>query len=251
MKARPILFSGAMIRALLAGTKTQTRRTMKPQPDHLQVHTHKGKVIYDGEHRMWCWNDLVLENIWDFPGNDDRHQLAGRCPYGVPGDLLWVRESGELAREAYDHNPTTGQDEWCDAGFVHAADGAVVEARAYDPPLREWFSDCALRPRPSIHMPRWASRLTLEISEVRVERLQDISEEDAIAEGSKEPSLVPLIGACWSERDAYAKLWEHINGKGSWAANPWCWAVSFAVHHQNIDAYLNRPSSEAYRRGRA
>jgi hypothetical protein len=91
MKTYPIIFSGPMARALLENRKTMTRRVMNPQPEFLQFHHYKGKTVYDGEARRWCWKNLVLENIWDFPEN--RQELAAHCPYGKPGDLLWVRES--------------------------------------------------------------------------------------------------------------------------------------------------------------
>lgn len=189
MKERPILFSGPMVRAILAGTKTQTRRIVKPQPPSRWNHLH-GAVFCSGEHERsgGCLGDAVLP-----------------CPYGVPGDRLWVRETwGEFG-------PTIDAEQ----DFRYRADG-------YQPPAgRVW--------RPSVHMPRWALRITLEITDVRVERLQDISEESARAEGA--------IG--WSERlpgrwdcrgtarDAFRDLWQSINGPDSWDPNPWVWVISF------------------------
>ena len=170
MKERPILFSAPMVRALLAGTKTQTRRIIKPQ--------HLAFFNQDAAAMLSDWNERPL-------------------PYGQPGDRLWVRE-------------TFGHFE-CNQHFkpgcnvYYRADGNCLE-------LEPW--------RPSIHMPRWASRITLEITSVRVERLQDISEADAIAEGVYTDPACPAY-------DAYAQLWDEINGLGSWEANPWVWVIEF------------------------
>lgn len=262
MRERPILFSAPMIRALLAGKKTQTRRIMKPQPEFLQFHQYRGVTIYDGESRMWCWKNLAVENIWDFPNNDDRKCLALRCPHGLPGDRLWVRESFQPL--------LTDGVEWRDSDYKtgegytvnYCATGGIQEF--YDCANDEAFCD---RITPSIFMPRWASRITLEISEVRIERLQEISEEDAISEGIEplfdaettrrmpECDLKPMpwqnylwhgnVGRsitakqsnAWPHqyssyedpRDSYSSLWESINGAGSWAANPFVFAISFKV----------------------
>lgn len=177
MTDRPILFSAPMVRALLDGRKTQTRRILKPQPlmgYTPDVTASKGIRFAKGD-RLY-----VRERVWLPEGTDNPH-----------GHVTYHADHGD---------------------------------------------DRALKWRPGIHMPRWASRLTLTVTDVRIERLQEISEEDAIAEGSREPSLVPIIGACWSERDAYAKLWEHINGPGGWGANPWVVALTFTVEQRNIDA---------------
>jgi len=163
MKERPILFSGPMVRAILEGRKTQTRRIVKPQP----LRDRGVMAFNDGEHPQM------------------------RCPYGKPGDRLWVRETW-----CPDVEPYT---------FRYKADG--------DEPLERW--------RPSIHIPRWASRITLEVVSVRVERLQNISEDDALAEG------ITLVERGTSPVDQFNKLWESINGPGSWEANPWVWVVEF------------------------
>lgn len=183
-----------MVRAILDGRKSQTRRVVKVK------HAWNIEERDDGTH--WPWHpDYVTGGEWDG---------WVRCPYGLPGDRLWLRESYRLCAEA-----------------------DAVKARETDAAYRVWYeADAPHQPgegklRPGIFMPRWASRFTLEVSGVRVERLCAISEADAIAEGSQEPSLVPIIGACWTERDAYAKLWESINGPGSWDANPWVWVVEF------------------------
>lgn len=193
---RPILFSGAMVRALLSGKKTQTRRAVKPRkdPDY-------------GCHLAPC----------EIAG--DEHQ-ARLCPYGQPGDRLWVRE-------AFIHEPA----DYCWEASVSIPCRpalTVYRADAEDPRGGRWT--------PSIHMPRRLSRITLEIAGVRVERLQDISEADALAEGVPNQ---PVLGG-YSAREGckwlppepvaeFARLWELINGPGSWDANPWVWVVSFRM----------------------
>jgi hypothetical protein len=215
-KERPILFSALMVKALLEGRKTQTRRIVKPRKD-----MNFGCLLYPNELAGEV-NNGVMDN----------------CPWPL-GNRLWVRETFAIVpRTAYrcsdgvqqtlrpddDHDAAIYRSGWerSKSGFV-------------------W--------RPSIFMPRWASRITLEIVSVRVERLQDISQEDAIAEGlkgiTKDGKLVKYgipdadglpgtdnTGWPWqdwriSPIDAYQKLWESINGKGSWDKNPWVWVISF------------------------
>ena len=199
MKSRPILFSAPMVRALLAGTKTQTRRPLR---EGAWLDPKEGVI------RMCS------------VGNGVTGFQSVACPYGAPGDQLWVREqfAGSIAYERHGY-PLR---EWGNK-IWYCADG--------EPRSGQWT-----RPRPSIHMPRSLSRITLELTDVRVERLQDISEADALAEGVTpkwEPGcsgrLMEAIGG-FSFRpaaSAYADLWEQINGAGSWDANPWVWALSF------------------------
>ena len=205
MKERPILFSGPMVRALLDGSKTQTRRAMKPQPTEFVG--GPGVTLQDG-------SPAPLIPL------DDSVEPYGReiaCPYGKLGDRLWVRET------------------WHDASSsLHSC--ALYRADGIDLHWDKWA--------PSIHMPRWASRITLEITSVRVERLQDISEADALAEGIVEcpipaddegPRRIGYMvgpddgksGLSVTPIQAYRDLWESINGPESWAANPWVWAIEF------------------------
>lgn len=180
MKERPILFSASMVRCLLAGTKTQTRRIIKPQ--------HLAFFNQDAAAMLSDWNERPL-------------------PYGQPGDRLWVRE-------------TFGHFE-CNQHFkpgcnvYYRADGNCLE-------LEPW--------RPSIHMPRHASRITLEVTGVRVETLQDIDLADALAEGISDTGAL-ILDSAGNEQGGpiaeYAVLWESINGPGSWDANPWVWAIEF------------------------
>ncbi|KFJ11051.1 hypothetical protein DR66_2018 [Delftia acidovorans] len=203
MRERPILFSGPMVRALLAGTKTQTRRVVKPQPDS----THRGFPYWHvgGYRASWC------RSAADGGPLEPSNPLL--CPYGQPGDRLWVRETfGHFERN---ENFKPG----CDV--FYRADGDCLE-------LEPW--------RPSIHIPRWASRILLEITSVRIERLQDISDEDARAEGMECMAGDPECGyrnyldktdQDWtlSPRESFQSLWESINGPTSWSANPWVWPL--------------------------
>lgn len=248
-RERPILFSAPMVRAILDGRKTQTRRIVKPMAGRQRewLTEERLAMVPRGVVGSWgCGFGWQMDHPAGGPGG------WIRCPYGVPGDLLWVRESGALLREAYDHNPQVGEDLWRDAGWRYA-DGSVAQCRDYDPPLNEWVEECAARQRPSIHMPRWASRITLRIADVRVERLNEISEADAIAEGVRRigegyPSFAnpdsdwhagpnlwtvedggPFGGSLNSPTapGAFQMLWESINGPGSWDENPWVWVVAF------------------------
>lgn len=188
MITRPILFSGAMVRALLDGSKTQTRRIVKDLPPWPIT-----EICHDaGGTGKWMPNG---------PAPSGTGMAAGHwrlCPYGQPGDRLWVRET------------------FCDLDdgeFEYRADGEC------DP-------NVVPRWTPSIHMPRAASRILLEIVSVRVERLQDISEGDAWAEGVDKAEALSMACADGATA-AYSALWQRINGAGSWEANPWVWVVEF------------------------
>lgn len=203
-RERPILFSGPMVRALLDGRKTQTRRIVKPQPHHGPV----GAMVNLGG-REWAMDDGDLSGLWS-------------CPYGVPGDVLWVRETLKRAPHLW----------------TYAADGAEVGW-----PARQGLAGKARDTVVSIHMPRDACRLRLRITDVRVERLNDISEADALAEGIDRVAnnfgngpaycdyLLPDVRneAEWyaSPLKSFQSLWQTIHGEDGWAENPWVWAVSF------------------------
>lgn len=194
MKERPILFSAPMVRALLAGTKTQTRRVVKPQPDVV------GRDVGDG----------LPPVVGVFAADDQRLGRLAKtvhCPYGKPGDLLWVRET--FAKIDGQTQPWIETD--FRATYTHGdrlGDSLGIKKR--------WT--------PAIHMPRAASRITLEVVGVRVERLQDISASDAVAEGI--PRGGPENPDDIEQRE-YRALWESINGPGSWDLNPFVWCVSF------------------------
>ncbi len=221
MTERPILFQGPMVRSLLAGTKTQTRRVCKNK-------VYSNGFHFDGR-EILCHNDYLPPSamLMDVKRGKDEYTTSNlegwevECPYGAPGDRLWVRETwqavngNDRARHIVTHPAP-------DRGWIEYA----ATPRA-DEPAYKW--------RPSIHMPRWACRILLEVTAVRVERLQAISESDCFAEGidtegaeyaegqryAAEGSPVPA--ARW----AYARLWMSINGDDSWRQNPWVWVISF------------------------
>jgi hypothetical protein len=202
MRERPIIMSAPAVRAILAGTKTQTRRVVKIKNlDFVGGGPRDGADWNDPS--CWGFEDCNTGRNWALASGDDVDDIFA-CPYGVPGDRLWVRET---------HLIVGGKD---------SADPRVVYRASNDGP-DAWISPSWA---PSIHMPRWASRLTLEITGVRVERLQNISEADAMAEGAS-PVLVPPDGGDQPHVVGYCDLWESINGPGSWDANPWVWVVAF------------------------
>jgi hypothetical protein len=205
-KERPILFSGAMVRAILDGRKTQTRRVVKPQPpaatrDVITYHHPDPRAHY-----------------WAFDGGS-LLEWAVPCPFGEVGDRLYVRETWQHSNHPF--SPYEG-----DCTVFYRTDylddplGPDLEL-SKDGIRRQW--------RPSIHMPRTASRILLEITGVRVERLNDCSVRDAIAEGA-DPELPDALitQACPEDYVAgYRRLWADINGAGAWEANPWVWVVEF------------------------
>lgn len=187
-KERPILFNAEMVRAILDGRKTQTRRIIKPQPVWDTAFTGK--------------EGLVLgENVW----SPDEYANYATCPYGQPGDRLWVRE-------------TFAEGLCTDSTLAFRATHKPIDlAEGWDEKIK-W--------RPSIHMPRWASRITLEITGVRVERLQDISDKDARAEGASSVSF-PVTENQRSDIDRFRALWNLTYGAGAWGENPWVWVIEF------------------------
>ena len=261
MSERPILFSAPMIRAILSGTKTQTRRIVKLQPP----------ATVESVYRPFP----TEPNNWQGYG----HGLIrwyGSCPYGVPGNRLWVREpwaqehpiavqAGRYSQDGRAGIPgppgvtyrvvyrADGEplQVWRNASGEHpyfTIDGPADDIAAQYPTVSSNYTrdGKAIYWTPAIHMPRWASRITLGITEVRVQRLQDINEEDAKAEGlDSVPSVafprerawcdyhIPHDSFEWfrSPIDSYRSLWDSINGKRvgcAWADNPWVWCITFA-----------------------
>ncbi|WP_164826888.1 hypothetical protein [Sinorhizobium meliloti] len=231
MTDRPILFSGPMIRALLAGRKTQTRRLLKPQPPEWATSCQQPTML-NALHQwvpsgLWAWSEEEQSPprpLRRWPVNADGEHYWLRPRFSI-GDRLWVRETWAPLTYLTHNDP--GPQAIIDGGF-YRADGGTVDGE-----VSRW--------KPSIFMPRHASRLTLIVTDVRVERLQDISEADAIAEGAKQYSsstkLSRPFNADWKGiyREGYAELWNDINGAGSWEANPWVAAYTFTVIKQNID----------------
>jgi len=216
MSEKPILFSGAMVRAILDGRKTMTRRVVKPQPSGTTQ--LRDKLATMGS--VFCWPD-------------GKKPLEIRCPYS-PGDRLWVRETWIPCQHG-SYEPWTrdakAPHRWSDAFIQYRADfGSDLDYNGF------W--------RPSIFMPRWASRITLEVTDVKCERLQSITKADAIAEGATlccdtcgnhpsaeahwvcEQDYEPVI----SHRVGFQRLWDSINEwPHPWERNDWVWAISFKV----------------------
>ena len=184
MKEAPILFDGEMVRAILDGRKTQTRR-----PVHKDI---ASAIVGAGENVLY------------------------RCPLGQAGDRLWVRETFVQGFEADECGDISSCDENGNAKPIqtwYRADGHI-----------NWEDDgelCNTPWKPSIHMPRSASRITLEITDVRIERLQSISEADAKAEG------IEPAECCLAHYHGFSKLWQNVYGSESWEANPWVWVIEF------------------------
>ncbi|HGM7000535.1 hypothetical protein [Serratia marcescens] len=212
MKERPVIFNGEMVRAILDGRKTQTRRVIaNVSPDNC-IPLQKQTKTKDG----------IYTHVMDAPGH-------GLCPFGQVGDRLWVRETFAVL----------GNEDGCpidwDGNLIKGDEkkaARIYKASCWQEPGNYGLWSIPDRDtqyegtwRPSIHMPRWASRISLEITSVRVERLNDISEEDAKAEGVK-------AGVCpghehMMHQVAFSELWQSIYGAESWRANPWVWVISF------------------------
>jgi len=207
MKETGIIMSGNHPRLILDGIKTQTRRVIKPQPheeEALEVGIYTPALI-DKDGQLYP-ADYQLFGAYTLDG-----EITWKCPYGQVGDRLWVRETHFIGGIKPDEWA------WYKAGFDGDADAVV------------W--------RPSIHMPRWASRITLEITDIRVERVQNITEEDALVEGitkddamvahSEHDERVGMYDICYA--DAFQRLWDSLNAKRgySWEVNPFVWVLSF------------------------
>jgi len=225
VKERPILFSGPMVRALLDGRKTQTRRVVKPMPKWAERFPICDPDNMAAGHQIWWWD-----------GKFDRVGVSQDCPYGKPGDRLWVKETWR---------PTKSFEPW-DMDVTYRADGERRTVKDGEFGDRDWTMPKAAATGnvSPLFMPRWAARVVLEITDVRVERLHEITEGDSIAEGADQyasstklrrdrPYDSSLNGIY---REGFSELWEAINGAGSWAANPWVWAVSFRVLDQEAIA---------------
>ena len=215
MKSKPMLFQPEMICALQReidqpGTgKTQTRRIVKPQP----------QMVTDKTIEVWEGSAAALKVLLERNGRP--------CPYGRPGDLLWVRETWGI-----EFTDGIGEE------LVYRSDGELD---------REWLRHG--RWRPSIHMPRRLSRYTLLLTDVRVERVREISEEDAMAEGAA-PSFTTDGGTLVSQpryRYGFRDLWASIHGTAAWSLNDWAWALTFRPIAANVDAVLADPAAYGIR----
>lgn len=216
-KARPILFTGENVRAILDGRKAQTRRVIKR---HVAGDVMHHREPHESPYPEW----------WDDCG------IVHRCPYGVPGDLLWVREMFQpyVCDEAIDSN---GEPMW-ELTDYETGKGFTVNYPASDGRMEmvNAENELSYACKPSIHMPRWASRLTLRVSNVHVERLQEIREEDARAEGV-EPKVPGYADGRSSWLWPFRELWDSINAKRgySWKSNPHVWVIEWdKVWRQNV-----------------
>lgn len=229
MKERPILFSTPMVRAILDGQKTQTRRIFKHNITQLEV----DKVGYTAFTPEGC---ISIRGTRKIDGNGYAEWFV-KCPYGQPGDRLWVRET--WAKVCHSENGQCYGDECLECSFEYRADN----------PGQKWAGDWpnelpglevpdGCKWKPSLFMPRAASRIMLEIEQIRVERLQQISEADAISEGASElltrddlmlfSELDPHIPRPFAPHQfGFLKIWLLINGAKSWNDNPWVWVITF------------------------
>lgn len=255
MKERPILFSAPMVRAILEGRKTVTRRTVKSPAKNMQaagMEVIKYRPPGDPWYKDHVWSMRGSMGVW---GDYTHDAFMALCPHGIPGDRLWVRETWSPVERESD----------CVDGIKYRADGFFRPIENTRAAADLWMmaanSDHSGKWRPSIFMRRWMARITLEIASVRVERLHDITEEDARAEGvttavaSESWSMMTRDGGCLSSgvepsaetraafdvvhvqhvpahqiasaRDKFATLWRTINGVESWDANPWVWRIEF------------------------
>lgn len=211
MKAHPILFSTPMVQALLEGRKSQTRRIMKIQPKHPELN--------------FGWANMGER--WHYPPVAPMIDI--KCPYGQPGDALWVKETWLKCSDGYVYRTN------------HYGDTVLVAKNGNT-------FDKSVKWKPSTYMPREAARIFLRVTDIRVERLQDITEEDVIAEGidvfnnpcaafgshgkyydysQKHRTHTVADKLLNTAKESYKTLWESINGEGSWDANPWVWVIKF------------------------
>jgi len=217
-----------MVQAILEGRKTQTRRLLKVQP------------VFRGG--VWQWDPTNSDHsIWKADENPNEGDFGpwrkSMCPYGIVGDRLYVKETWKPHADVDEEGAVT-EEHPLGTCVKYKADGAMIKPSLWNEEQGFWCEsqEDTTHWRPSIFMPRWASRITLEITEVRVQRAKEISEEDAIAEGivwgraGSGISCFQIKGEDWGNDTAvgrYANLWDSINGSGSWEKNPWVFAITF------------------------
>ena len=235
MKERPIIFSAPMVRAILSGRKTQTRRLVKPAAGRQSEWLTSGLIARSPRLTIGRTNpDGIFGAQMDHPRGGPLGFVA--CPYyGQPGDRLWVGEA--FALSVFDPDGLSPEDDPENYDVIYRADPEQPGGGWADSNGNEISAPW----KPSIHMPRWASRILLEITAVRVERLQEISEADALAEGIEsltgdktiyhwdfpKPRPPHAVGGYKSARDAYTQQWVVLNGRESLDANPWVWVIEF------------------------
>jgi len=220
----PIIFNDWSIHRIFAGEKTQTRRIVKPQPPHNEVHGPEmytpakvgpgGKITPGGDH----YGVYGPHGEWGV-----------KCPYGQPGDVLWVREGFQFPEFEDDVSPRDLVDYWVgEAGAPPPVKYSTGETK------RAWNGHDWGRKRPSIHMPRELCRLRLRVEDVRVERVQSITKEDAEAEGvaSMLDDVSPYEMTKTTCIEAFQHKWNDIHGDGAWGRNEWVWVIEFARYDE-------------------
>jgi len=229
MAEKPIIFSGPMVRALMLGQKTQTRRVIKAGGSLPDFCGAGGQDSPDwNDPTCWGWEDHE-HGDWVTLERDPGQRMSWRDWRGAfhVGDRLWVREAHAFVPAAAYRNSLFVEQR----ADPDDPDRAAIYREGFD------LSRGGIRWRSSIHMPRWASRLTLVVRDVRVQRVQEISEEDARAEGvqlRRAPEGNEVVE--WTAVQSFADVWNSIHGRGAWDANPWVCALTFTVHRCNIDA---------------
>ena len=253
MKSTPILMSGPLVRAVLSGLKTQTRRPIEriakigPVTEFQRSDTRGYDWIMRDQRKLW--NDLT------------HAELLARCPYGSVGDRLWVRETwkigswkpdgrlaldyraGPIGKTPWIQPPPEAFEKLIGESFSDCEKGHKLDPERVRDEGSEWKWDVGESPcrwRPSILMPRWACRLELEITDIRAQRLHDISEEDAQAEGILSPDVHAAMTNVLENasdngrfyRVAFERAWKEIYGPESWTSDPWVWALTFKRVHQ-------------------
>jgi hypothetical protein len=223
-REKPILFSGEMVKAILDGRKSQTRRIVKPQPGNRQYIFGPLNVSM-ASHSFWLADET----------EDPLDGVNIKCPYGKPSSILWVRETHAIVADLN----ASHQDSTWEARVKYKADGESQSISAMNEDWRESYSPPGNGYRSPIHMPKWASRITLEVTEVRVERLQEISGTSLILEGvlPADQWTMPTVAAepesslhgdySRAALECFKATWDRINGAGSWSANPFVWAITF------------------------
>lgn len=214
MTEHPILFSPLMVQAILTGRKTETRRIVKPQPPEWAKFPQDNVTGW-----QWTESDADDDMMQAWPENDGLLP----CPYGVSLHRLWVQESYSLTALG-GVTEAARLKQGCDVTCRYS-DGTerIVILTADDVEKLEARKSDRHKKQPGRFMYRSCSRITLEVTEIRAERLQDMTDGDAIAEGAECPGFPPSL----TNRGAFAKLWESLHGPLSWRANPWVWVISF------------------------
>lgn len=234
IREKGLIFNSEMVRAILDGRKTQTRREVKLNLDIARLATtYDWATSLAANHYQGLTEEQIQQKAESLRGVihpvilDNGQMVSIICPHGKPGDRIWVRETFCTVDDTQ-----YGGEKWVDYRATpkfEASHPAGWDCAPNDAEALKW--------RPSIHMPRWASRILLEITDVRVERLQNISDEDVDSEGfagdyptSALPALFPGEPSDWSHlsmRDCYGALWKSIYGEESWQSNPWVWVIEF------------------------